>query len=271
LEVLMLKGLPSVGLLLDGFLAASPSLLNASQSFGGVWSGYWSVSPVSATQYTFAAALVFNGTTTAAQASAAAFAAFLDSNPADLTVLVANYTAYTSFTSWHDAIDDAETGDRTGSDATLGSRLVPAAVCTDPVLRANASAALTTVAAYVPLHGMMVTGGAVSLADTNSTHTSVTPAWRSSVQHVAFGIAWAANTTLAEVQQIFAGTSQLTEVLRQAWPDSGAYFSESDFLEPNWQTSFWGAQNYARLQGVKAAYDPDGVFTCHHCVELPAT
>ena len=51
-------------------------------------------------------------------------------------------------------------------------------------------------------------------------------------------------------------------------PDSGAYWSESDFLEPDWQDAFWGTK-YSRLQAVKKAVDPLGVFQCHHCVELP--
>ena len=59
-----------------------------------------------------------------------------------------------------------------------------------------------------------------------------------------------------------------TGVLRALYPDSGAYWSESDYLEPNWQQSFWG-RNYPRLQQIKAAYDPLGMFSCWHCVELP--
>ena len=46
--------------------------------------------------------------------------------------------------------------------------------------------------------------------------------------------------------------------------------SPADYLEPDWQGAYWGAANYARLQAVKAAYDPANAFTCHHCVELPA-
>ena len=48
-------------------------------------------------------------------------------------------------------------------------------------------------------------------------------------------------------------------------------FPIQDFNEEDWTASFWGASNYARLQAIKAAYDPTGVFVCHHCVELPAT
>ena len=50
---------------------------------------------------------------------------------------------------------------------------------------------------------------------------------------------------------------------------SGAYYNECDYGDPHWQESYWGpASNgiYARLRAVKAAYDPAGLFTCHHCV-----
>ena len=46
---------------------------------------------------------------------------------------------------------------------------------------------------------------------------------------------------------------------------AGSYWNEADFDEPNWQTSFWGP-NYPRLLEIKQGYDPDGLFTCHHCV-----
>ena len=53
--------------------------------------------------------------------------------------------------------------------------------------------------------------------------------------------------------------------LRNVSPVPGAYVSESNFFEKDWQHSFWGA-NYQRLQKVKAKYDPDGLFFVHHGV-----
>ena len=47
--------------------------------------------------------------------------------------------------------------------------------------------------------------------------------------------------------------------------DPGSYVSESDFFDPQWQRSFWGA-NYAKLATVKKKYDPDGLFFVHHGV-----
>jgi hypothetical protein len=47
--------------------------------------------------------------------------------------------------------------------------------------------------------------------------------------------------------------------------DPGSYVSESDFFDPQWQRSYWGA-NYARLATVKKKYDPDGFFFAHHSV-----
>jgi FAD/FMN-containing dehydrogenase len=53
--------------------------------------------------------------------------------------------------------------------------------------------------------------------------------------------------------------------LRNATPDSGSYVNETDYFEPDWQHAFWG-DNYPKLLAIKRAYDPHGLFTCHHCV-----
>jgi FAD/FMN-containing dehydrogenase len=53
--------------------------------------------------------------------------------------------------------------------------------------------------------------------------------------------------------------------LRKLVPDAGSYLSETNFFEPDWQRSFWGA-NYPRLLAVKTRYDPDGLFVVHHGV-----
>jgi FAD/FMN-containing dehydrogenase len=54
------------------------------------------------------------------------------------------------------------------------------------------------------------------------------------------------------------------ELFRVA-PNAGSYVSESNYFNPRWQSAFWG-ENYARLQAVKAKYDPDGLFYVHHGV-----
>ena len=43
--------------------------------------------------------------------------------------------------------------------------------------------------------------------------------------------------------------------LRKVVPTPASYVSESNFFEPNWQQSFWGA-NYSRLLAVKDAVRP---------------
>ncbi len=53
--------------------------------------------------------------------------------------------------------------------------------------------------------------------------------------------------------------------LRKVVPDAGAYVSESNYFQTDWQQAFWG-ENYARLRAVKARYDPEGLFFVHHGV-----
>ena len=53
--------------------------------------------------------------------------------------------------------------------------------------------------------------------------------------------------------------------LRALVPDPGAYVSESNYFENQWQRAYWGS-NYPRLAEIKRKYDPDGLFFVHHGV-----
>ena len=53
--------------------------------------------------------------------------------------------------------------------------------------------------------------------------------------------------------------------LRAIAPEDGAYVSESNFFQENWQHAYWGS-NYARLASVKKKYDPSGLFFVHNGV-----
>ena len=46
---------------------------------------------------------------------------------------------------------------------------------------------------------------------------------------------------------------------------AGAYVSESNYFDEDWQASYWGS-NYQRLLAAKQAYDPDGLFFVHNGV-----
>ncbi|HTP43676.1 MAG TPA: BBE domain-containing protein, partial [Candidatus Acidoferrum sp.] len=53
--------------------------------------------------------------------------------------------------------------------------------------------------------------------------------------------------------------------LRALVPQGGAYVSESNYFESDFQRSYWGA-NHARLAQIKKKYDPDGLFFVHNGV-----
>ena len=51
--------------------------------------------------------------------------------------------------------------------------------------------------------------------------------------------------------------------LRAIAPGGGAYVSESNYFEADWQHSYWGS-NHSRLAQIKKKYDPDGLFFVHN-------
>jgi FAD/FMN-containing dehydrogenase len=55
------------------------------------------------------------------------------------------------------------------------------------------------------------------------------------------------------------------EELRRVAPEGGAYVSESNFFEKDFQHSYWGT-NHTRLAAIKKKYDPEGLFFVHNGV-----
>lgn len=53
--------------------------------------------------------------------------------------------------------------------------------------------------------------------------------------------------------------------IRRLVPDAGAYVSEADYFQKDFQRAFWGG-NYARLMAAKRTYDPTNLFTAHQTV-----
>lgn len=261
LEVNLLGGPNTLILLLEQYMQVTPRLLDPAVS-GGVYAAYSTV--VSDAYFEFAG--VFNGTIQGAETSISPFVLYLLANPTRFQITTSSFFPQASMNDWHNTIDK---GDPTGTPLTIGSRFVPLSYCTNATSRASAVATLAELAIEVyVLNIYIVVGGAVSAFDLDSTQTSVTPAWRTAVWHVNFGVTWNVTTPFSVQQELFADVTTLTGSLRATFPDSGAYWSESDYNEPNWQQSFWGS-NYPRLQAIKQDYDPTGVFSCHHCVELP--
>mmetsp|Transcript_69489 Transcript_69489/g.175184 ORF Transcript_69489/g.175184 Transcript_69489/m.175184 type:complete len:597 (+) Transcript_69489:63-1853(+) len=66
-------------------------------------------------------------------------------------------------------------------------------------------------------------------------------------------------------QQAWTNLEFVRGKLDMLLPAAGSYYNEADYTEEQWQSRFWGS-NYAELLRTKRKYDPDNVFTCHHCV-----
>ncbi|KAL5906602.1 hypothetical protein ACKVV1_011001 [Pyricularia oryzae] len=144
-------------------------------------------------------------------------------------------------------------------DGHAGSRLLPRANFADAdKLDATAAAVRHAVESGAFLVGYNIKVGGASVAGPNA----VNPAYRAAYGFFILGTNWAgegdefwkANARASKVL-----TTDWVQGLRDASPGSGAYLSESDINEPDWQDSFWG-ENYGRLLKLKKELDPDGLF-----------
>jgi hypothetical protein len=65
----------------------------------------------------------------------------------------------------------------------------------------------------------------------------------------------------AEAREEAREVGRAMDALREVAPGAGAYVSESDYFQADWESAFWGG-NAARLAAVKKAYDPMGCSSC---------
>ncbi|KAG0275169.1 hypothetical protein BGZ95_009122 [Linnemannia exigua] len=129
----------------------------------------------------------------------------------------------------------------------------------------------------------LIAGRAVAALDNNNTTTttnnataatsagtSVTPAWRKALVHALVILDWKPNDdgdkAYEQKKDIQRAMTSSIQRLAEVTPGSGAYLNEADPQEPDWQNSFWGRENYARLYAIKQLVDPQGLFSCWHCV-----
>lgn len=95
---------------------------------------------------------------------------------------------------------------------------------------------------------------------------AVNPAWRKILMFAIMFVTWSPTDSTEYVTQL---SRNLTYEWMPRWkaltPGSGTYMSESDYIEPNWQQSFFG-DKYARLYDIKQKWDSEGVFYAQNAV-----
>jgi hypothetical protein len=99
----------------------------------------------------------------------------------------------------------------------------------------------------------------------DNSKTGVNPAWRDSIWEVIMGGIWTSNTPLDVRAQVQNTISAAIQPFKALTPGGGCYMNEGDWMEENWQQTFFGA-NYDRLLEVKRKWDPTGLFNCWKCV-----
>lgn len=108
--------------------------------------------------------------------------------------------------------------------------------------------------------GIGTVGLSVSKSVAGDVYNAVLPAWRETLLDVVVVTPWSFTAPLSDMVAL---QRRMTEVyiptLAALTPGGGCYLNEGDFLEPDWQNVFYGA-NYKRLREIKKAFDPEDVF-----------
>ncbi|KAI1134141.1 FAD-binding domain-containing protein [Hypoxylon sp. FL0543] len=171
---------------------------------------------------------------------------------------------YQEYTNFYEAWDKSFPLELWGSNlARYGSRLFPRENWENSTMLSPTFDAIR----YVVDSGGVVSGYNVAAAPKSGyPDNAVNPAWRKTVLHAIDIIAWTQDM-YTELITIWSNvlTSDWGTRWRAVSPNSGAYLSESDYIEPDFQRSFWG-DKYGRLYELKKKLDPWNVFYAQNAV-----
>ena len=200
-----------------------------------------------------------------------------DKTVAQAQAILAPMEAQMKNSSWPDPVTTSDTGSyynsysafwatvppaTVGHQVRLGSRLLD-----NTALTANQTALKIALQQAMPpggeLLGHMVAGPGVKNIKIPGGN-SVLPAWRSTYAHLIAPVTWDYLDAAGQATET-ADLKTYTAALKTLAPNTGAYMSEADPTEPQWQQTFWGV-NYLPLLAIKIKYDPQGVFWCTPCV-----
>ena len=110
---------------------------------------------------------------------------------------------------------------------------------------------------------------AIALAKDTSTNPAVLDAFALVIsgdgQRGAYPGVAGHEPNVADAHKAADAIHQAMDQLRAVAGRDGAYVSESNYFQKDWQQAYWGG-NYPRLLEIKKKYDPDGLFVVHNGV-----
>ncbi|KAI1498311.1 hypothetical protein F5X99DRAFT_412209 [Biscogniauxia marginata] len=110
-----------------------------------------------------------------------------------------------------------------------------------------------------------------TVADHESSGTSVHPAWYHSLWSMANSISIYWNASYADRLQNLTALAKVTMLAEElTGTEGGTYPNEANPFTQNWRESWWG-DNYPRLLEIKQKFDPDRLLECWKCVGFEDT
>jgi hypothetical protein len=194
---------------------------------------------------------------------------FLTNYPG-LTIGENKYYSFDKFSEWHKFSETPEISRNgpVGLGMMIAGRFIPRELFGS---NENIDQLVNAVLTAMQLSYTNKAGGSAQLYSTgpwnhpDNSKTGVNPEWRNALWHIVMGAGWISSVPSVVRAQIQNTVSASVQPFKALTPGGGAYVNEGDWMEENWQQTFFG-DNYDRLLDVKKRYDPTGLFSCWKCV-----